>query len=51
MTREEKHQKLVEILSVPIYRKIGVDPAIVVADYLMDHGVEYVGGEKDEDQD
>lgn len=32
-------ERLIEILSKPIYPKIGVDPAEVVADYLLDNGV------------
>lgn len=32
-------QRLIEILSQPIFPKIGVDPAEVVADYLLDNGV------------
>lgn len=31
--------RLVEILKVPIHPKIGVDPAEVVADYLIANGV------------
>lgn len=31
--------RLIEILSKPIYPKVGVDPAEVVADYLLDNGV------------
>ena len=31
--------RLIEILKVPIYPKIGVDPAEVVADYLLANGV------------
>lgn len=30
---------MIELLSVPIYPKEGVDPAEVVADYLLDNGV------------
>ena len=30
---------LIEILRNPIYPKVGVDPAEVVADYLLDNGV------------
>lgn len=32
-------ERLIEILSQPIFPKIGVDPAEVVADYLLDNGV------------
>ena len=32
-------ERLIEILSKPIYPKVGVDPAEVVADYLLDNGV------------
>ena len=32
-------EKLIEILKKPIYPKIGIDPAEVVADYLIDNGV------------
>ena len=32
-------ERLIEILNVPIYPKEGVDPAEVVADYLLDNGV------------
>ena len=32
-------EKLIEILSVPIYPRIGADPAEVVADFLMDNDV------------
>ena len=31
--------RLIEILKKPIYPKIGVDPAEVVADYLLANGV------------
>ena len=31
--------RLIELLKVPIYPKVGVDPAEVVADYLLDNGV------------
>ena len=31
--------RLIEILKVPIYPKMGVDPAEVVADYLLANGV------------
>ena len=31
--------RLIEILKVPIHPKIGVDPAEVVADYLLANGV------------
>ena len=31
--------RLIEILKTPIYPKIGVDPAEVVADYLLANGV------------
>ena len=31
--------RLIELLSKPIYPKIGADPAEVVADYLLDNGV------------
>ena len=34
-----ERDRLVEILKVPIYPKIGVDPAEVVADYLLAKGV------------
>ena len=32
-------EKLIEILSVPIYPHLDADPAEVVADYLIDNGV------------
>ena len=32
-------EKLIEILSVPIYPHLNADPAEVVADYLIDNGV------------
>lgn len=32
-------ERLIEILSQPIFPKVGVDPAEVVADYLLDNGV------------
>lgn len=32
-------ERLIEILKKPIYPKIGVDPAEVVADYLLEKGV------------
>ena len=32
-------EKLVQILSVPIYPHLDADPAEVVADYLLDNGV------------
>lgn len=32
-------ERLIEILSKQIYPKVGVDPAEVVADYLLDNGV------------
>ena len=32
-------EKLIEILSVPIYPRVDADPAEVVADYLLDNGV------------
>ena len=32
-------ERLIEILSVPIYPHELADPAEVVADYLLDHGV------------
>ena len=35
----EMRERLIEILNVPIYPKEGVDPAEVVADYLIDNGV------------
>lgn len=35
----EDKVKLMEILSVPIYPRIGADPAEVVADYLLDNEV------------
>ena len=31
--------RLIEILKTPIYPKIGVDPAEIVADYLLANGV------------
>jgi hypothetical protein len=34
-----ERERLIEILSQPIFPKIGVDPAEVVADYLLDNGV------------
>lgn len=34
-----ERERLIEILSVPIYPRIGADPAEVVADYLLDNGV------------
>ena len=34
-----ERERLIEILKVPIYPKEGVDPAEVVADYLLDNGV------------
>lgn len=34
-----ERERLIEILSEPIYPKEGVDPAEVVADYLLDNGV------------
>lgn len=39
MSREKQRARLIEILSRPIFPKIGVDPAEVVADYLLDNGV------------
>ena len=35
----DTRQKLIEILSVPIYPHLDADPAEVVADYLLDNGV------------
>lgn len=32
-------EKLIEILSVPIYPHLDAEPAEVVADYLIDNGV------------
>ena len=32
-------EKLIQILSVPIYHHLDADPAGVVADYLLDNGV------------
>lgn len=32
-------EKLIQILSVPIYPRLDVDPAEVVADYLLDNGI------------
>ena len=32
-------EKLIQILSVPIYPHLDADPAEVVADYLLDNGV------------
>lgn len=34
-----QREKLIELLSIPIYPRAGVDPAEVVADYLLDNGV------------
>lgn len=34
-----ERERLIELLKVPIYPRIGADPAEVVADYLLDHGV------------
>ena len=34
--------RLIEILKVPIYPRIGADPAEVVADYLLDNEVQPV---------
>ncbi len=34
-----QRDRLIEILKVPIHPKIGVDPAEVVADYLLENGV------------
>ena len=34
-----ERERLIEILSKPIFPRIGVDPAEVVADYLLDNGV------------
>lgn len=34
-----ERERLIEILSRPIFPKIGVDPAEVVADYLLDNGI------------
>lgn len=34
-----ERERLIEMLKVPIYPKEGVDPAEVVADYLLDNGV------------
>ena len=31
--------RLIELLSVPIYPREGADPAEVVADYLLDNGI------------
>lgn len=39
MSKEKQRKRLIEILSQPIFPKIGVDPAEVVADYLLDNGV------------
>lgn len=35
----EMRDRLIKILSIPIYPREGVDPAEVVADYLLDNGV------------
>ena len=32
-------ERLIELLKKPIYPKVGVDPAEVVADFLLDNGV------------
>ena len=32
-------ERLIQILSVPIYPRLDADPAEVVADYLLDNGV------------
>lgn len=32
-------EKLIQILSVPIYPRLDADPAEVVADYLLDNGI------------
>lgn len=32
-------ERLIQILSVPIYPHLDADPAEAVADYLLDHGV------------
>ena len=34
-------EKLIELLKVPIHPRVGVDPAEVVADYLLDNGVTF----------
>lgn len=34
-----ERDRLIEILSAPIFPRIGADPAEVVADYLLDNGV------------
>lgn len=39
MSKEKQRKRLIEILSQPIFPKKGVDPAEVVADYLLDNGV------------
>lgn len=39
MSNEEQRKRLIELLSKPIFPKIGVDPAEVVADYLLDNGL------------
>lgn len=36
---KKQRERLIEILSQPIFPKIGVDPAEVVADYLLNNGV------------
>lgn len=39
MIHREMRDKLIAILSKPIYPKKGVEPAEVVADYLLDNGI------------
>lgn len=39
MSNEKQRKRLIELLSQPIFPKIGVDPAEVVADYLLDNGL------------
>lgn len=34
-----EREKLIEILSTKIHQREGIDPAAVVADFLLDHGV------------
>ena len=39
MQKMTDRERLIEILKVKIYPKIGADPTDVVADYLLDNGV------------
>lgn len=39
MSNEKQRKRLIELLSQPIFPKIDVDPAEIVADYLLDNGV------------